>query len=163
MIIRNSSFVNGIAGWRAVNYAASVTAAVVADASARSGAHVLRVSTTRGGGSVAIDINAQEAVTVSGWDSNNTLVTSSGTFEELSFGALAWIRATPGNVASGGTLAMWQLPQPNQNTSARWNGGADWSLVTCSHDFAAGGATLRIEFYLNNAGPSLDIDSVMVF
>jgi len=162
MIIRNSSFVGGIAGWRPVNYASNVRAAVVADASARSAGHLLRVSTTRGGGSVAFDLNTNEAVTVSGWAGNQP-ISALGSFDELSFGALAWVRASPGSAASSGSLAMWQLPQPNQNTSARWNAGSDWSLVTCSHDFVSGGTTLRIEFYLDNPGRSLDIDSVLIF
>lgn len=161
-LLANSSFVNGITGWRPVNYATTVKATVVSDGSAHAGGRLLRAGAGQSGGSVAYDASAARSIVVSGWDSNGRMVESAGTLLEPSVCATAWVRATPGSGQFTATLALWQLPQPNRNTSTCFTVGEQWTMIGASYDLVAGGSTIRVEFYLESPGHSLDIDSVVL-
>jgi hypothetical protein len=149
MLITNSSFEYGAAGWRPVNYASNVTQEIVSDGTARSGTNFLRTITTQAGGSVAFDFEAMYG---------------SGDFAVpvFSVGVLTWIRSLPGQGPVNGELAIWQLG--TGNTGAGFNVGDDWTLITNCIDFnPAGGILTRIEFYLGTVNAFLDIDSVLAF
>lgn len=132
-LLPTSTFVNGIRGWRPVNYAGSGTAHVVADNSAYVGGHLLRESTTRADGSVAIDVRPRP-VLVTGWDSGGDDVQAEGTPIEPSLAVQAWIRAAPDSGQFTTTLALWQLPTPNRSTSSTFTVGEQWTLIGGFHE-----------------------------
>lgn len=158
--IRNSSFISGLNGWRPVNRAAAVHAAVVADASAYANQRLLRVSTSQGGGSVAIDLADQR--TGSGWVQTSPPSTVGVSTVDPSVCALAMVRATPGTGHCTGSLALWQLGL-NHSTTTPFTVGEAWTLVVGAHDLESGGDSFRVEFYLDNAGTSLDVGLVSLF
>lgn len=160
-LLANSSFVQGITGWRPVNFPSSVSANVVADVGA-AGGHLLRAGSSSAGGSVAYDANVSRGIVVAGW-AGSDYVSSSGSEVDRSVGAIAWVRATPGSGQFSATLSLWQLPTPNHNTATNFTVGEQWTTVGLTHDMESGGSTIRVEFYLNSPGHSLDIDSVMLF
>ncbi len=155
--IPTSTFVNGLNGWRPVNRAAAVRAAVVTDASAYANQKLLRVTTSQVGGSVAIDLAAQRTGT--GYVQGSTVAV---TTVDPSVCGLAMVRATPGTGHCTGSLALWQL-NPNHSTSTPFTVGEAWTMVVGAHDLEAGADSFRVEFYLDIAGASLDIGLVSLF
>jgi hypothetical protein len=60
-----------------------------------------------------------------------------------------------------GSLAIWNLNQ-NIVSSVPFTATADWQLVVNTLDIG-GQATVRVEFYLTQAGGELSIDDVNLF
>lgn len=127
----------------------SVTPAVVADGTARSGSSFLRTSTTQAGGSVAIDTTQSNLIPT------NVYV-------------LTWVRAPEGAVQ--GTLTVWELGYSPAKDLARSDRafemyGDEWIMIENAPDCVPSGpssaANFRVEFYIDTVGEPLDIDTVM--
>lgn len=148
-----SNFERGLGGWRPVNLAGSVTANRVSDGTAYSGSNFLRVSTTAPTGSVAIDLNVLRRVP----GTNNF-------YADSDIAVWAWVRTAPGGPNMSGALTVWQLkvdpndPANHPNTGFSVNN--TWTLIANAIDLAPGSYDLRLEFYLETVGTSLDIDCV---
>jgi hypothetical protein len=144
-----------IAPWRPVNLSGSVTAARVADGTAYSGGAFLRASTTAIGGSVAVDLNALRRIP----GTNDFMVDSN-------IAVMAWVRTAPGGPNMNGSLTVWHLgkdpsnPANHPNTLFAVNN--TWTLVSNAIEMVSGPYDLRVEFYLNTMGTSLDVDCVFV-
>ena len=150
-----SNFERGVGGWRPVNFASSVTATRVSDATAYSGSAFLRVATTTATGSVAHDVNVLRRV-----PGTNDF------FSDSNIAVWAWVRSASGASNMNATLTVWQLgvdpsnPANHPNTAFSVNN--TWTLISNSIDMIGGSYDLRIEFYLDTVGTSLDIDCVFV-
>lgn len=108
-----------------------------------------------------MDVDVARSVSVIGWANSGGPIQSSGRMLDPSIGVLAWVRATPGSGQFSTTLALWQLPTPNRNTNATFTVGQEWTLISGAHDLERGGSIIRIEFYLETVGKSLDISTVL--
>jgi hypothetical protein len=150
-----SNFERGLGGWRPVNLAGSVTANLVSDGTAYSGSNFLRVSTTAPTGSVAIDLNVLRGV-----PGTNDFSADSD------IAVWAWVRTAPGGPNVSGSLTVWQLKvdpsDPANHPSIGFSVNNTWTLVADAIDLASGSYDLRVEFYLDTVGTSLDIDCVFV-
>jgi hypothetical protein len=150
-----SNFERGIGGWRPVNFAGSVTASRVSDATAYSGSTFLRVATTTPTGSVAHDLNVLRRV-----PGTNDF------YSDSNIAVWAWVRAASYGLDMSATLTVWQLgvdpANPANHPSTAFKVNNTWTLISNSIDLTAGSYDLRIEFYLDTVGTSLDIDCVFV-
>ena len=150
-----SNFERTIAPWGAVNLPGSVSVARVADGTAHSGGAFLRASTTAVGGSVAIDLNALRGIP----GTNNFMVDSS-------IAVMAWVRTAPGLPNMNGSLTVWHLgvdpSDPANRPSTLFSVNNTWTLVSNAIEMVSGPYDLRVEFYLNTVGTSLDVDCVFV-
>ena len=150
-----SNFERGVGLWRPVNFAGSVTATRVSDATAYSGTSFLRVDTTTPSGSVAHDLNVLRRV-----PGTNDF------FSDSNIAVWAWVRAASGGPNMNATLTVWQLgvdpTNPANHPDTAFSVNNTWTLVSSSIDMIAGSSDLRIEFYLETVGTSLDIDGVFV-
>jgi hypothetical protein len=150
-----SNFERGVGGWRPVNFASSVTATRVSDATAYSGSAFLRVATTTATGSVALDLNVLRRV-----PGTNDF------YADSDIAVWAWVRSASGASNMDAALTVWQLgvdpsnPANHPNTAFSVNN--TWTLISNSIDMIGGSYDLRIEFYLDTVGTSLDIDCVFV-
>ena len=150
-----SNFERGVGLWRPVNFAGSVTATRVSDATAYSGTAFLRVGTTTPGGSVAHDLSVLRRV-----PGTNDF------FSDSDIAVWAWVRAASGGPNMNATLTVWQLgvdpTDPANHPDTAFAVNNTWTLISNSIDMIAGPFDLRIEFYLDTVGTSLDIDCVFV-
>jgi hypothetical protein len=150
-----SNFERGLGGWQPLNLAGSVTATRVSDGTAYSGSSFLRVSTTAPTGSVARDLDVLRGIP----GTNDFMADSE-------IAVWAWVRTAPGGPNMSATLTVWQLnvdpsnPANHPNTSFSVNN--TWTLVSNAIDLTSGSFALRVEFYLDTVGTSLDIDCVFV-
>ena len=147
-----ANFERGIGGWRPVNLAGSVTAARMSDGTAYSGDNFLRVSTTAPGGSVALDLNVLRRV-----PGTNDF------YADSDIAVWAWVR-TPGVPLMNAALTIWQLnvdpANPANHPTTTFKVNNTWTLISNAIDLTGGSFDIRIEFYLNTVGTSLDIDCV---
>src|SRR4029453_8161589 len=150
-----SNFERGLGGWRPVNLAGSGTANLGSDGTAYSGSTFLRVSPTAPTGSVAIDLNVLRRV-----PGTNDFSADSD------IAVWAWVRTAPGGPNVSGSLTVWQLEvdpsEPGNPPSTGFSVNNTWTLVANAIDLAPGSYDLRVEFYLDTVGTSLDIDCVFV-
>ena len=137
--LRNPSFELGTQFWRPVNYAASVTFTVGPSVNPPpvTGANIASVVSLVSDGSIGQDVVDINVPSVS---------------------CFAHVSSLTG---ATGSLAIWNLNQ-NIVSSVPFTATADWQLVVNTLDIG-GQATVRVEFYLTQAGGELSIDDVNLF
>ena len=146
-LIRFPTFSQDTSGWRPVGLAQTVSFGRAHDPNlSRSGSgFFLYVQVSQSGASIALDVDP----------------TGIPVPHRLSLTAAAWIRVPPSTPEVSGSFALWDL-RANVNETAKFVARQTWELITVMLPGPAQGR-VRIEFYVNNPGPRLMIDSVNLF